>query len=197
MRNRAVDRQADVAAFVRKFGQARRESPGWPEPKHLDMRVRLIAEEFREFLKAAGYECILQIERPTFDPEGEPYGGIIVVEREEDDEDPHFGMIDQQEYEHEERDFTKAADGLIDMEYVILGTHETMGINSTPLWKEVQKANMRKEGGATRDDGKIMKPAGWVGPDIEGALRAQGWSEEVAELTPTERGDKGFGSTGR
>lgn len=34
---------------------------------------------------------------------------------------------------------------------------------------------MRKEGGVTRKDGKICKPEGWVGPDIERALREQGW----------------------
>jgi len=97
---------------------------------------------------------------------------------------------------------SERADGLIDLEYVTLGTHVLLGINSTPLWQEVQKCNMAKEGGATRYDGKICKPPNWIGPDIEGALRKQGWSEagsieEVAELTPTERGDKGFGSTGR
>lgn len=29
--------------------------------------------------------------------------------------------------------------------------------------------------GATREDGKICKPAGWVGPDVERVLREQGW----------------------
>lgn len=117
-------------------------------------------------------------------------------------------------------DRAKALVASIDMEYVILGTHNELGIDSNPLWAEVQAANMRKTGGATREDGKIMKPEGWRPPDVTGALRAQGWQDgdadtdiemssdelaerfaavckEVNELTPTERGDKGFGSTGR
>jgi len=53
----------------------------------------------------------------------------------------------------------------------------------------VQAANCAKVGGATREDGKILKPKNWVAPDIEGELRKQGWSEEL--------GDRGFGSTGR
>jgi len=34
---------------------------------------------------------------------------------------------------------------------------------------------MRKVGGVVREDGKRLKPEGWVGPDIEKCLRAQGW----------------------
>lgn len=184
-RCRAHDRQADVAAFVRKFGQSRRESPGWPDQRDLDMRIRLISEEYKETLNAAGYEVTLEVTRPQFE-DGEHVGGLVIVDERDD---IGFGLDGQEAYEHEERDLAEMADGLIDLEYVTLGTHETLGIDSNPLWAEVNAANMRKEGGATRHDGKILKPRDWVGPDIEGALRKQGWSDE--------RGDKGFGSTGR
>lgn len=203
MRGRAHDRQADVAAFVRKFGQARRETPGWPEQKDLDMRVRLIAEEFCEFMRAAGYQCSIQIERPSWppgmDPESTTPFGIVVFENEEECEDLRLGVDGKTAYETEERNLPAAADGLIDMEYVILGTHVTMGIDSNPLWDEVQKANMAKEGGATREDGKILKPHGWQPPDIEGALRRQGWrsdsdvSDAEFEMLP----ENVSGSTGR
>lgn len=188
MRNRAVDRQADVAAFHRKFGVPCPERPGWPSQERIDLRVRLIAEEFCEFLRDCGLDYTLHIER-WFDVNE---GALDLV----------FASHTDREEPSPVANFPKAADALIDLEYVILGTHNEFGINSTPLWAEVQKCNMAKEGGATREDGKILKPAGWVGPDIEGALRAQGWSEagaieEAKELSETERGDKGFGSTGR
>jgi hypothetical protein len=34
---------------------------------------------------------------------------------------------------------------------------------------------MAKEGGGAREDGKILKPPGWVAPDIAGVLRKHGW----------------------
>ncbi len=34
-----------------------------------------------------------------------------------------------------------------------------------PFWNEVQAANMRKIGGGVREDGKRLKPPGWVGPN--------------------------------
>lgn len=156
-RCRAHDRQGDVAAFHRKFGVPHPERPGWPSQERIELRVKLIAEEFCEFLEACGCGFDLAI--------WNGWSGKDIVQNSSE---PEFKPS---------ADLPKAADALIDMEYVILGTHNEFGIDSNPLWKEVQEANMRKEGGATRDDGKILKPGGWVGPDIEGALRKQGWSE--------------------
>lgn len=161
LRNRAHDRQADVAAFVRKFGQARRKTPGWPEQKDLDMRVRLIAEEFCEFLHACGYNFIVQMDRDFFE-EGQEKCQLVFSQIMDDNENHNFPA---------------AADGLIDLEYVILGTHVTMGIDSNPLWAAVNAANMSKVGGATREDGKICKPPGFVPPDIAACLRCQGWRD--------------------
>jgi predicted HAD superfamily Cof-like phosphohydrolase len=70
-------------------------------------------------------------------------------------------------------DLPGIADGVVDLIYVLLGTLVSYGIDPRPVWREVHQANMAKEGGATRADGKILKPDGWVAPDVAGILRKQ------------------------
>lgn len=65
------------------------------------------------------------------------------------------------------------ADGIADLIYVLLGTAESYGLDMSPIFAAVHKANMAKEGGATREDGKILKPEGWKHPDIEGLIQDQ------------------------
>jgi predicted HAD superfamily Cof-like phosphohydrolase len=59
-------------------------------------------------------------------------------------------------------DLPEFADALCDLDYVIEGTRLEFGIDGTPVLAEVQRANLAKAGGPVRD--------------IEGVLRAQGWS---------------------
>lgn len=61
----------------------------------------------------------------------------------------------------------KISDGLADMLYVVLGTAVAYGIDMDEIFQKVHAANMRKEGGGTRPDGKILKPPGWVGPEAQ------------------------------
>lgn len=65
----------------------------------------------------------------------------------------------------------EAIDGLIDLIVVSIGTAIEMGIDLDPFWDEVQRANMAKAGGPKRDDGKQLKPEGWVPPDHAKVLR--------------------------
>lgn len=67
-------------------------------------------------------------------------------------------------------DMAETADALADLIYVLVGTAVSFGIDLRPVWDEVQRSNMAKEGGATRADGKVLKPEGWTPPDIAGAL---------------------------
>jgi len=67
------------------------------------------------------------------------------------------------------------ADGIADLIVVLLGTAVTYGIDIRPVWDEVVKANSLKASGPTRSDGKKLKPAGWVHPDISKLLKAQAW----------------------
>lgn len=45
--------------------------------------------------------------------------------------------------------------------YVVFGTAIEFGVDLTPFFAEVHRTNMLKVGGATRADGKILKPDGW------------------------------------
>ena len=72
----------------------------------------------------------------------------------------------------------EVADGMCDTLYVVHGAAIEMGIDLAPLFDEVHRTNMAKEGGAIRADGKILKPAGWQKPRIAELLREQGASEE-------------------
>jgi predicted HAD superfamily Cof-like phosphohydrolase len=73
----------------------------------------------------------------------------------------------------EQDNLVKIADGAVDSLYVILGTLISYGIDLQPIWNAVQRANMAKEGGGKRLDGKILKPKNWKHPDIQKLLDEQ------------------------
>jgi predicted HAD superfamily Cof-like phosphohydrolase len=62
-----------------------------------------------------------------------------------------------------------AADAYLDIAYFAIGGLVEMGINPGELWRIVHAANMAKvqpDGSVKRrEDGKIIKPEGWVPPD--------------------------------
>lgn len=64
---------------------------------------------------------------------------------------------------------------LADLQYVIEGTFQRLGIDSGPILAEVHRSNMAKRGAGKDENGKWRKPAGWTPPDIAGELRKQGW----------------------
>lgn len=73
-------------------------------------------------------------------------------------------------------DLPGMADALIDLVYVAMGTAYMMGLPWQSLWNEVQRANMSKVRASSAEQSKrgssldVVKPAGWVGPDIEGVI---------------------------
>lgn len=67
-------------------------------------------------------------------------------------------------------DLIAAIDGLCDLIWVAYGTAGEFGIDLEPFWNEVYRTNMAKANGPVREDGKQLKPNGWVGPDIAGIL---------------------------
>lgn len=71
------------------------------------------------------------------------------------------------------KDLVKIADGITDSIYVLIGMAIEFGIDISPIWDEVHKTNMAKEGGGKSQEGKILKPDGWVAPDIERLLQEQ------------------------
>jgi len=84
----------------------------------------------------------------------------------------------QEEYEEVDQacaneDLVEIADGLCDLIYVCIGTALEYGIDLDPIFEEVQRTNMAKVGGKSREDGKLLKPAGWTPPDIASLLEKQ------------------------
>jgi predicted HAD superfamily Cof-like phosphohydrolase len=63
-------------------------------------------------------------------------------------------------------------DGLCDLICVAYGSALEAGVDLEPFWDEVHRSNMAKAGGPVREDGKVLKPPGWVPPDIAGILAA-------------------------
>lgn len=73
------------------------------------------------------------------------------------------------------QDLVGVADGIADAVYVLLGAALEFGIPIEEVWRLVHESNMKKFGGGTRVDGKILKPEGWTPPDVRGALLDYGW----------------------
>lgn len=94
-------------------------------------------------------------------------------------------------------DLPKAADALVDLVYVALGTAHFMGLPFDELFAEVQRANLTKErtsdpsklsAHARGRDGRggrqdIVKPEGWEGPKIAEVLEKAGWKNPDKEPT--------------
>lgn len=140
-----------VAEFHRAFDVPCPSAPAVPGAERVDLRLRLIAEEFCELLEASGVEpmyvgCLRNdIARCLKFWREQPAVSIVAV-----------------------------ADALADLDYVIEGTRLEFGINGEPIANEVHRSNMAKLGGPVVN-GKIQKPFGWTAPDIAGELRRQGW----------------------
>lgn len=67
-------------------------------------------------------------------------------------------------------------DALIDLIYVALGTAYLQGFPFAAGWREVQRANITKERAVSAEQSKrgtafdVIKPAGWMAPDMDGVL---------------------------
>jgi predicted HAD superfamily Cof-like phosphohydrolase len=120
------DAIAAVKAFHVKFGVIVADVPEFPNETVVDLRKRLVEEEFMELWDAVAA-----------------------------------------------RNMVAVADGIADLIYVSIGMALSFGIPLAEVWTEVQRTNMLKVGGATRADGKILKPIGWQPPDIQGILDGQ------------------------
>ena len=67
-------------------------------------------------------------------------------------------------------DIDNLAQELADLIYVCVGMAVSFGIPLAEVWDEVHKSNMAKVGGTKRPDGKLLKPEGWVAPDVKRLL---------------------------
>jgi len=69
-------------------------------------------------------------------------------------------------------------DAIVDVYYYMLNAAAKKGVNLSALFHIVHAANMAKRDPATgqflkRDDGKIIKPAGWQPPDVKAEIVRQ------------------------
>jgi predicted HAD superfamily Cof-like phosphohydrolase len=67
-------------------------------------------------------------------------------------------------------------DALLDIVVVTIGAIHSMGADGDGGWKEVMKTNFAKIDKETgkvrkREDGKVLKPVGWVPPDLKPFLK--------------------------
>jgi len=87
------------------------------------------------------------------------------------------------------KDLAETFDALIDLVYVILGTASIMGLPWYLGWKVVHNANMNKirieDQKATRHRGfDIIKPPGWISPDLKSIL--VGWGKYEDEKNSSD-----------
>ena len=77
-----------------------------------------------------------------------------------------------------EGDIVEMLDALVDMVYVILGTAYLQGLPFNQAWDEVHKTNMAKVNAKPEDNARhstdIVKPEGWVPPDLKSILELFG-----------------------
>lgn len=72
----------------------------------------------------------------------------------------------------QEQSILSFIDAVCDLEYVLHGALIAVGIDTRPFFEEVHRANMLKTTGPKREDGKQLKPEGWMPPN-----HATVWSE--------------------
>lgn len=66
----------------------------------------------------------------------------------------------------------KVLDGLVDLTYVTIGAAIQANLPFEKAWILVHQANMQKESADPNDHHQgVIKPEGWVSPDIEGLIR--------------------------
>jgi predicted HAD superfamily Cof-like phosphohydrolase len=68
-------------------------------------------------------------------------------------------------------DQVETLDALIDILVVTIGTIHSAGYDAEGAWKEVMSTNFAKIDSETgkvrkRDDGKVLKPIGWMPPEL-------------------------------
>ncbi len=131
-------------------------------------------EMVREFLRAAGDEvpgspttpslATLRMRRILLREEmREVNNALDAVEVAAHQDQPDDELVRLAHLAHE----------LTDLLYVTYGTLLVMGVNATPVMREVHAANMRKFAGLQVKGVKVQKPADWVPANVQRVLQFQ------------------------
>ena len=80
-----------------------------------------------------------------------------------------MGVVNGEIVESGECSLLEVVDGCCDVSVVTIGTLSAFGVDDSPVLKIVDEANLRKfgRGHSYRADGKLVKPADFVGPKSE------------------------------
>jgi predicted HAD superfamily Cof-like phosphohydrolase len=87
----------------------------------------------------------------------------------------YVNLIEEEHIELKEalatNDQVETLDALIDILVVTIGAIHSAGYDAEGAWKEVMKTNFAKVDKETgkvrkREDGKVLKPLGWVAPNL-------------------------------
>lgn len=143
-------------AAVEDFHEATGQGYMIDTPEGRALRAKLIMEEAVETVAALGFDVDAHIMDPTITRLGNDGPDADIV-----------GDFYKRYDEYHPLDYI---DGLCDLTYVVMGGAVNAGINLQPHFDEVHAANMRKLAGPKREDGKQLKPEGWVGPDHQKVL---------------------------
>ena len=78
----------------------------------------------------------------------------------------------------EAHDMEAELDALIDILVVTIGAIHSAGFDAEGAWKEVMSTNFAKIDRVTgkvrrREDGKVLKPSGWVPPDLKPFIKGE------------------------
>jgi predicted HAD superfamily Cof-like phosphohydrolase len=93
--------------------------------------------------------------------------------------DMYCALIDEEHTELKQaladNNDVEVLDALIDILVVTIGAIHSAGFDAEGAWKEVMKTNFAKIDSETgkvrkREDGKVLKPVGWIPPDLKGYL---------------------------
>jgi predicted HAD superfamily Cof-like phosphohydrolase len=88
----------------------------------------------------------------------------------------YLGLIEEEYKELKEavnnHDQLETLDALIDILVVTIGAIHSAGYDAEGAWKEVMQTNFAKINSETgkvrkREDGKVLKPVGWIPPDLK------------------------------
>jgi predicted HAD superfamily Cof-like phosphohydrolase len=140
--------QQRTEIFMKAAGQTIRSRPGTPDEAERKLRAKLILEEALETIDGLGCQ--------VYD-----YTNTRLLPKQHD---LRIEVLPAGAF-----DLEAAIDGFIDLIVVATGGLSMIGVDDRPHQEEVDNANLRKIGPngvcEIRDDGKLLKPAGWVGPD--------------------------------
>jgi len=163
----------DVAEFHEAAGQ-----PHGQAPRLLD--GRLPYEKLIQYLQAA-------------------YVLTKLPSESEGEEALRVGLIIEEVVELVEalrdRDLVLQLDAQLDIVYVTLGMGVAQGLPLNLGWEEVHRTNMNKvRGGTIYIGGKIVKPAGWTGPEekLDELIRRMQWVKQAPRYV---EGEVVFGDT--